>query len=106
MSGMLVSRSYRAVAMLVSISDGLALEGLFGAILFRAGVDMMATGQLCGCLLTDGYVGGVEFSICGLCETEAAKGFASLYSASVAVQPFSVLRPNVTSPLTFHPLLS
>ena len=36
MSGMLVSSSYSAVAMLVSISEGLAREGLFGAILFRA----------------------------------------------------------------------
>ena len=36
MSGMLVSSSYSAVAMLVSISLGLAREGLLGAILLRA----------------------------------------------------------------------
>lgn len=41
MSGMLVSRSWRAPAMLVSISDGEAREGLFGAILFNAAPDMI-----------------------------------------------------------------
>lgn len=42
MSGMLVSRSYRALAMLVSISDGFCLDGLLGAILLREGDDMLA----------------------------------------------------------------
>lgn len=34
-----------AVAMLVSISEGLCLEGLLGAILFRALADMSAAGD-------------------------------------------------------------
>lgn len=41
MSGMLVSRSYRALAMLVSTSEGFCLEGLLGAILFKAAEDMI-----------------------------------------------------------------
>ena len=36
MSGMLDSRSYKAVAMLVSNSEGLCLDGLVAAILLRA----------------------------------------------------------------------
>lgn len=42
MSGMLVSRSYRALAMLVSISDGFCLDGLLAAILLREGDDILA----------------------------------------------------------------
>lgn len=41
-SGMLVSSSYNAVAMFVSISEGFAREGLLGAILFKACCDMFA----------------------------------------------------------------
>jgi hypothetical protein len=40
---MLVSSSYSAVAMAVSVSLGWALDGLFAAILLRAGPDMIAT---------------------------------------------------------------
>jgi hypothetical protein len=42
MSGMLVSRSWRAVARLTSISEGDALEGLLRVILLTAAPDMMA----------------------------------------------------------------
>jgi hypothetical protein len=43
MSGMFVSRSWRAVAMAVSISDGDVREGLLAAILLRAAaLDMLA----------------------------------------------------------------
>ena len=41
MSGMVDSSSYSAVAMLVSISEGLAREGLLGAILFKACCDIL-----------------------------------------------------------------
>jgi hypothetical protein len=40
-SGMFVSRSYSALAIEVSISEGDCLEGLFGAILFRAADDIL-----------------------------------------------------------------
>jgi hypothetical protein len=46
-SAVLVSRSYRAPAMLDSNSEGFDFEGELGAILFRAGEDMMAA---CGSL--------------------------------------------------------
>lgn len=39
---MFVSRSYRAPAMLVSSSDGFARDGLFAAILLRAGLLIFA----------------------------------------------------------------
>lgn len=42
MSGILVSSSYSAVAMLVSISEGFARDGLLGAILLRACCDILA----------------------------------------------------------------
>ena len=38
MSGMLDSRSYRALAMLVSVSEGCCRDGLVGAILLRAAI--------------------------------------------------------------------
>jgi hypothetical protein len=38
---MLVSRSYSAVAIEVSISEGEALEGLLAAILFNAAFDIL-----------------------------------------------------------------
>jgi hypothetical protein len=40
-----------ALAMLVSISEGLCLEGLLGAILFRALADMTAAGEVSGRLV-------------------------------------------------------
>src|SRR5690242_21682025 len=40
-----------ALAMLVSISEGLCLEGLLGAILFRALADMSAAGEVSGRLV-------------------------------------------------------
>ena len=43
-SGIFVSRSYRALLMFVSISEGLCLEGLLGAILFSAGEDILYAG--------------------------------------------------------------
>lgn len=42
-----------ALAMLVSISEGLCLEGLLGAILFRALADMSAAGEV-SCRLVEG----------------------------------------------------
>ena len=42
-----------ALAMLVSISEGLCLEGLLGAILFRALADMSAAGDV-SCRLVEG----------------------------------------------------
>lgn len=42
MSGLFVSRSYRALAILVSTSEGFCLDGLLGAILFSAALDMTA----------------------------------------------------------------
>ena len=42
-----------ALEMLVSISEGLCLEGLLGAILFRALADMSAAGEV-SCRLVEG----------------------------------------------------
>jgi hypothetical protein len=44
---MFVSKSYKALAIEVSISEGDCLEGLFGAILLRAADDIFAL--LCEC---------------------------------------------------------
>ena len=41
-----IERGKLALAMLVSISEGLCLEGLLGAILFRALADMSAAGEV------------------------------------------------------------
>jgi hypothetical protein len=48
-----------ALAMLVSISEGLCLEGLLGAILFRALADMSAAGEV-SCRLVEGKLRDVE----------------------------------------------
>lgn len=42
MSGVLLSSSYKALAIEDSVSEGLVLEGLLGAILFSAAFDMFA----------------------------------------------------------------
>ena len=47
-SGIFVSRSYSALLMLVSISEGFCREGLLAAILFSAGEDIMSGfGRMC-----------------------------------------------------------
>ena len=66
MSGIFDSRSYRALAMLVSSSDGRCLDGLVGAILFSAGAAMIAVVRLelsvgwSELLLRDGF----GFTVC------------------------------------------
>ena len=49
-SGVLLSNSYNALAIEVSVSEGLALEGLVGAILFSAAFDIVAALQVLGCV--------------------------------------------------------
>ena len=59
-----IERGKLALAMLVSISEGLCLEGLLGAILFRALADMSAAGKVSG-RLVEGKLQDVEEQIGG-----------------------------------------
>ena len=81
MSGMLVSSSYRAVAMLVSISEGLAREGLLGAILFRACCDIMAVvgRTMCCCVGRE----NMRFEFGPHCQARASHASHELLSLSL-----------------------
>lgn len=74
MSGTLDSRSKRAVAMLLSTSEGLAREGELGAILFKAWEDMIVDVKskwgLRSCLKIGKIlrIGEVGRAICRVCQ--------------------------------------
>ena len=65
---MAVDGGVLALAMLVSISEVLWLEGLLGAILFRALADMSAAGEVSCRLVEEAFedVQPVRQTLCGL----------------------------------------